>query len=400
MNSKITPWLLCLCLFFCFSCEEDEETDEIYGNAIISTLLPNPDGVSGSAYMQLIENIDEASYDNRRAFPSSYAVPPIVIDDDVYLLPGWSMQNDLLQKYSRINGKLVKQGELLLPSSSGANNIVVKNSSKAYVAMCMLGKILVVDPSKMSTVKEIDLSAYGIGDNNPDPSIMLIRDNLLFVGLNQLVGGYYPSKERACVDILIIDTETDQAVKMITNKTSGMSMPTKPEADFRSIFMDENKDIYVNCIAGFGAVGHKSGLLRIKAGETEFDKSYQFVVNETAIEGDANKADYLISIYYGGNGKLYATASVGAYYGNPANYFEDRAVLPLELDLEAKTIKMLPIPRSNNFGTCVGRFKGDIIFGFATTNDNGFFTYSPETGKASDKAVIKVSGYPYAFTEF
>ncbi|NLD50360.1 MAG: hypothetical protein GX660_24740, partial [Clostridiaceae bacterium] len=202
----------------------------------------------------------------------------------------------------------------------------------------------------MSLVKEIDITSFGVGDQNPDPSAMLIRDNLLYVGLIQAVGGYYPAPERPYADVLIVNTDNNEVVKMITQSTAGVSYPTRA-IDPYSIFMDENKDIYVVCLGGFGALsGHNSGVLRIKAGETEFDNSYQFVFNTTPVTGEANPTDLMHAVKYYANGKMYATANLPVYYSNPINYVEDRTVIPVEIDIYAKTIKTLGLPHSNSFG--------------------------------------------------
>lgn len=68
----------------------------------------------------------------------------------------------------------------------------------------------------MTEIKRIDLSSYGIiGDGNPDPAMMIIRDGLLYVGLAQPgVGiGMTPDKNRINQAVAIIDTNTDKVLK-------------------------------------------------------------------------------------------------------------------------------------------------------------------------------------------
>lgn len=383
------------------SCEKDDtpvQPDK--GDILISNLLPNPEGTSGSAFMQLINNLESAEYSNTIALPASYGVPPIIIGQDVYLLPGWVMATNMLEKYTRINGELVKQGVYELDPGTGANSLVVKGD-KAYVSLCMHGKILIINHTNMTKLGEIDLSSYGVGDNNPDPAIAIIRDDLLYVGLNQLASGQYnPDPMRATTDILIIDTKTDTPVKMISK--DGFSMPTKPEADENSIFMDEKGDIYVNCISGFGFLGHGAGFLRIKNGETEFDDSYAFDITQTAIDGEEQNADYLISTYYTDNGMLYATGNINAYYSMPEpNYFADMCVIPLEIDIYKQTIKKVPgLPMSCNYGFSVGAIDNTLYFGLATTTNKGFYSYNTLTKEASSEPIIKVEGYSGVIIKF
>lgn len=382
----------------CDKNENDGPSDE-EGKILISTMLPNADGMSGSAYMQLIGNIEPASLTNSSALPVPYSSVPMVCGDDVFIIPGWGGETDILTKYSRVDGQLVEQGEYTLPENSGATNVVTKGDV-AYIACALQGKIIAINHKTMEEIAVIDITSYGVGDQNPEPSSMLIRDNLLFVGLIQMVGGYFPALERPYSDVLIIDTETNQVLKMITESTSGISTPTRP-VDPNSIFMDESKNIYVVGLGAWGSLpGHKSGILRIKAGETEFDQDYAFVFNTTTITGETNLLDYVHAVKYYGNNKLYGTANIPAYYGDPINFITDRTVIPVEIDLVAQTIKKLDFPYSNSFGVSVGVYENDVVFGLATNSANGYYTYNPATGIASSSAVITTEGYPYTFTSF
>ena len=383
------------------SCEEEDKnnSDSGEGNILISTMLPNADGMSGSAYMQLIDNLSPASLTNETSLPVPFSSVPCVCGEDVFIIPGWGGESDMLIKYTRINGELVKQGEHMLPTQAGATNIVTKGDL-AYISCALSGEIRIINHQNMELVSNLDISDYGIGDQNPNPASMLIRDNYLFVGLNQMVGGQFPAPGRPYSDVLIIDTDNYQVVKMLTDSISGISTPTRP-IDPYSIFMDENNDIYIVGIGAWGALpGHNSGILRIKAGETEFDENYQFVFNSTNIEGESNKPDYVHSVRYLGNGKLYGTINIPAYYSDPVNYIEDRTVVPVEIDLAAKSIKKLDFPYSNSFGVSVGKYEDYIVFGLATTNANGYYTYNPSTGEASTSAIITTEGYPYTFNAF
>lgn len=383
------------------SCDEvtnpNDSSEE--GNILVTTMLPNPDGWSGSAYMQLIDNLEPKALTNAKAIPIPYSSAPCVCGDDVFVVPGYGGETDVMTKYSRSGGELVKQGELTLSASSSATNVVT-NGDLAYVSCASLGKILVINHKEMELVTEIDISTYGIGDQDPNPSSMLIRDSLLFVPLLQVVGGYFPAPERPYSDVLIVNIETNEVVKMITDSTSGISTPTRP-IDPYSIFMTENNDIYIVCLGAWGALpGHNSGILRINAGETEFDDSYNFLLNTTPITGEPNMLDYIHAVKYAGNNKLYGTANIPAYYSDPINYITDRTVIPVEIDLEAKTIKKLDFPYSNSYGVAVGLYEDNVIFGLATTSSNGFYTYNKSTGTVSSSAVVTTEGYPYSFIAF
>ncbi len=404
MNRFFRSWqLIALSVVFLgmVACSDNDEPDTPISkdtkDILIGTRVANPDGMSGTAYVQLIKNIDPATYTNKQAFETNYTSEPIVRGKDVYTIPGWGVTGNVLKKQTLSNNQLVDKGEVELPANCGANALEIVGN-KIYVSYSFMGKIGVFDKDKLTLIKEIDIAKYGIGDKNPDPCQMVGRDGILFVALNQIIGNtHMPDPKRSKVDVLLIDTKTDKPIKMITEETAGMSMPTKPELDDYSMFVDERGDIYINCISGFGFLGQESGFLRIKKGETDFDKSYQFKVTQTAIQGEANKASYIVMMRYVGKGIIYATANVPAYYSKQPNWFEDRVIFPVKIDLNAKTIKRLGTPRSNNFGVCVGVYKDKVIFGLSTTTDNGFFVYDPKTDKMSDKAVITTTGYPMCF---
>lgn len=395
--SKIT--VLGLLIISFASCEKDTDDSPITtkGNLLIVSAVPNPDGMTGSSFMQLIDDCEPKSITNTNAFPVLYSGNICTNGNDVFELPGSGGETQLI-KYTRTEGDLIKTGECTLPEYSGAIHAVAKGD-KLYVSCIYSGKILILNYSDMAIIKEIDISSYGVGDMNPDPGIMIIRDNYLYVALCQFVGGYYPAEDRPYADVLIIDTETDQPVKMITSKNPGFSYPTRVY-DPNSIFIDEYNNIYICCLSGMGAVaGHHAGILRIKAGETEFDESYHFDLNVTTIDGESNKCDFLQAVKYFQNDKLYALADIPAYYGNPANYISDRAMAPVEIDLSAKTIKTIGLPYSNAMARAVGIYKNEVIFGLGTDNDMGLYTYDLITKDASSNASVKTDGYPtYIYT--
>ncbi len=401
MNRFLRSWqliALSVLVLLGTSCSKDEDDKPtLKGNILLGSMLPNPDGIGGAAYMQLINNIDAATYTNKTAIGTSFAITPVVRGNRVYVLPGWFENSNLLKIYKAEDGKLVEDGHVELPAKSGVNAMEIVGN-KIYVSYWFMGKIGVIDRNTLKVIKEIDITKYAVGDKNPDPAQMVERDGILYVALCQVKAGPPMSDpKRPMVDVLLIDTKKDEPIKMITADNVNMSEPSKPEADDYSMFIDEKGDIYINCISGFGFIGHDAGFLRIKKGETDFDKSYIFKVNKTPIEGEANKASYIAKIRYAGNGILYATADVPAYYSKPPKFAEDKVMFPVKIDLRNKTIKRLGKPVSSNFGFAVSLYQDKVIFGLATKTDKGFFVYDPKTGKMSDKAIIQVTGYPYFF---
>jgi len=400
MNKKVSKSLFLALISLLTGCSKDDgrEPDPSTGGVLISTTVPAPDGMSGSAYMQLIPDMKEASYDNSRAIPASYTIPPVVSGKYVFDLPGASNESGLVKKYAFENGALVPGGTIQAPENSMPVDIVTRGN-KAYVALRNIGQIWVINHETMTALNSIDLAEYGIGDKNPDPTRMIIRDNLLFVALQQIQGGYMPDPLRPAIDLLVIDLITERPLKMITEKVSGMTWPASA-TDQNSMFKDENNDIYVLC---YGTMGmFNSGFLRIKNGEADFDADYRFLINQTAISGEDHSSDYLSSVVYHKNGKAYGVANIPAYFSNTSmpDYFKDRFSLPVEIDLAAKTLRSTGLPRSNGYGVVSGTYHDQVVFGLATENQNGYFLYDPVTRLAGEKAVVGVTGYPYKFYSF
>ncbi len=384
------------------SCSDDDTPDNPISkdtkNILLGARVMNSDGSTGIGYMQLVkDDISPVTYDNKKGLQTE--VRSLIYPDknDVYLLPGWVEITNKIQVYTKQNGELVSKGEINLPANSGAVGMEMVDN-KIYVSYIHMGKIVVIDKTQLKISKEIDLREYGIGDENPNPCQMIIRDNILYVALNQLEAGKpTPAVTRPKADVLLIDTKTDKPIKMITADFANMAMPTRLENYVNSIFKDENDDIYISCNSGFGFLKLDAGFLRIKKGETEFDKSYAFKITQTAIEGETNKASYIVGLKYAGNGIVYATVDIPAYYSAKPDWFKDRTIFPVKIDLKAKTIKRLGTPRGNNQAFCVSLHKDKVLFGLSTTTENGFFVYDPKTDTMSDGAVIKTTGYPMCF---
>lgn len=393
-------FLLGLCLPFAFvSCDDNDEdplTSE--SNILISSRLPTPDGMSGTTFTQFIDCLNGKTYDNSNAYETSYAAPVVHIGDYLYDLPGYSNDKDEVRKYSYSNGELSLVASYTCPASSRTSCIVAQGN-KGYLSMFGLGIVQVIDLSTMKYISSIDLTSYDAsGDGNPDPGMMVLRDGLLYVALTQSTTTTLPPADRAKADVVIIDTQTDKVVKVITDER-GFSCPGDcMQGNPYCLFVDEKNDIYINCVGGRGYMPtHKMGLLRIKSGETEFDQSYSLCVNDISFEGLNNPLDKLSDMLYTENGKYYATSYSSLDFSTPADYLADKVIMCLEIDIWNKTIKKLNFPMGNIFATCVGKYNDLIIFGLATKDGEGFYSYNPQTITCSDKPIVNTTGYPFAF---
>ena len=211
---------------------------------------------------------------------------------------------------------------------------------------------------------------------------------------------YMPTRNN--IELAVIDTKTDKVEKHIVNTSLGMSFATRP-IDPGSIFVDENNDIYINCIGSFGFIpGLHGGIARIKNGTTDIDPDYCIRLDNTEVRGLTTKfADFFATICYGGNGKVYAYAnSFGLDPNGMSNPYISLTNVPIIIDLQQKTLSVINgMEISNPQGIAVGKYKNLIVFGSANKKANGFYTYNPATKEVAGP-IIQVKGNPSFFYSF
>ncbi|HCC50920.1 MAG TPA: hypothetical protein DEQ30_01785 [Porphyromonadaceae bacterium] len=367
---------------------------------------PNPNGrpdtttclhsvmIDDQSYIDLFEDLNVEKTTTANALVHDKLGYIFTYKDYVFVL---EETTDRLFKYKKNINRLEKSGNtVLLPAKSATNAMAFLNDHKGYITASGTGKVIVFNPSSMTILKEIDLSRYAIGegDNNPEPIGIIIRDNLLYVTLWQAKSLSNPNPGG---HIAIINTVTDEPVKMISDYRAGMIGSGGPAGD---PFIDENGDIYFYCSGGFGYSSENDGLLRVKKGETEFDKSYYFPIKGQSIEGIAgNAADYMYPKVYAGSGKLYTYLNVSANASNPPDYVNDKSMQPFELDIYGKTFCKLDLPPTTGWSACVGIYDNYIVFGMAGEQGIGYYLYDYKTGKVIGKKV-STQGSPFYFAKF
>ena len=388
---------LAVLLTACSSNDNPTTNGGHYDEALLfNTSVTNPDGKSGVAYMQAINDTATATYTNRNAEPIGYETALVVQGKNIYSMPSYMGASKSEVKRWQLNAqnKLVKQGALAVPAASGAAEVLEISSTKAYLTCQGLGKIIVFNPQTMTKITDIDLNSYArAGAVNVGPAAMVKRDEKVFVGLSQFDNTYKAANKS--VDLVMIDAQTDKVEKFITNETLGISCATRP-IDASSIFVDEQGDIYIMCLGSFGFNSdYPGGIVRIKKGTAEIDATYRFRLDETPIEGLEVKADYVVSSYYMGNGLLYAYVSAGKldpkFSENP---YTAMVNCPVTIDLKTKKItRIQELPISNPYSTGVCKYKDIIIWGSTNKDATGFYFYNPATRKVKN-AAIKTVGFP------
>ena len=376
------------------SCDKDTPStpETAGGRFLITTNVGNADGASGVSYFQTVEKM-EGYIDNSQARPAGFGVPPIVIGQHIFVLPDYmgSTKSVLTHYVTDKKGNLSERGTLALPANSGASNIVLASEEKAYLSMQNIGIVMEFNPTTMQKVRDIDLNALAQPEVRVAPGAMVVRDGLLFVGLNQFDSQWMPRLKQA--EVAVIDTKAGKLLKKIVEAKHQLSFATRP-IDAHSIFVNpKDGAIYLNCVGSFGfKPGFDGGILRIKKGETEFDADYALNIAQAKVENFNHTLNYLATVRLGSDGKLYAM--VASYeLDASANPYLAKVMVPVCIDLEKRTVTYIPGVKPSNGLAAVAEANGKIYFGVSNADDNGFYAYDLATQKITGLA-LRVQGFP------
>ena len=254
-----------------------------------------------------------------------------------------------------------------------------------------IGIVMEFNPTTMQKVRDIDLNALAQPEVRVAPGAMVVRDGLLFVGLNQFDSQWMPRLKQA--EVAIIDTKSGKLLKKIVDTKHQLSFATRP-IDAHSIFVNpKDGAIYLNCVGSFGfKPGFDGGILRIKKGETEFDADYALNIAQAKVENFNHTLNYLATVRLGSDGKLYAM--VASYeLDASANPYLAKVMVPVCIDLEKRTVTYIPGVKPSNGLAAVAEANGKIYFGVSNADDNGFYAYDLATKKITGLA-LRVQGFP------
>ncbi len=139
---------LLILIFVLPSCENDSDDDvtkTAKGEIVIANVLPNPDGMSGSAYLQLIGDLTPKNYDNKTSLPFTLFDQFIIKGNDLYVLP--YNNSDVVKKFTRgENKQFMQAGELTVDANSSPSGLAIKNSTKGYISLQGRAKIIIFNP--------------------------------------------------------------------------------------------------------------------------------------------------------------------------------------------------------------------------------------------------------------
>lgn len=399
VSFTITGALIC-CVTIVMSCKKDSDNETQSGTDkfVIATRIPlNSTYVTKKWHIGTFRDLDIIDYTNANAryHPDDHWPFVESYKDFVFVLP--SNRDHILKKYKRQpDGSLSDEGSMRIPEGSSTSDMVIEGDARGYISLTHAGKIAVFNPSTMQIINYIDLTSYTKGgDESPDPANLLLRNNKLYVACLQKMTAWPISSWPA--QILIIDLANGNAVTSVTDSRSTFAGSL---LDPKSMFFDENGDLYVSCQASYGSQNdHKCGFLRIKNGQTNFDPAYFFnVADYNMVYIPGSRIRNFHHMQYVSNGILYSTGNIQvlSYNGDYAN----KTFASFKVDLINKVITKLDLPYSNGYAGCVLAYKNKIYWGLATVDGVGIYSYDPATNIASADPIITTEGDPVSIEAF
>ena len=285
------------------------------------------------------------------------------------------------------NNKLGKVTAKLSLPGTWVNHIYFVNEEKAYLGG-MLDSLIIINPKTMKKTGAIDLSKYKDKDALVvSPGTGVIVDGRLYVGLLQNVSDYATGNE---AQVAIIDVKKDEVVAVAKDDRVAAVGSLDDSQNQAFTVIDGYIYCYSNASWGY-APGQVDGFLRIKVGETKFDKDYAwYITKDVAIDGITKKDNfkYLSPASNEKDGLVYAFLNVMVdlkQTWTDMDSYHNNTCKPVQIDLANKKIKALPIGYSSSWAS-YGKYvedDGNVIFAVSTEEDgNAYFRYDPKTDKA------------------
>lgn len=266
-------------------------------------------------------------------------------------------------------GEAVLDEQIIVEGSNSFSTVEILDEDNGYATVSGgLSRAIRFSPSEMRITGEIDLSDAGEGLFYSD---IIVRGNTLFIALNDF-GSSGEAK------VAVVDRTTNTLEKVISDARTATLSGTLTTSIMVS---DANGDIYIQ---GSGLFSEKtSGILRIKAGETEFDPDYFFDLG-TATGGSC------FGLYHFGEGLTFTTLSENDdnWFGTDGN---NPAFRYRKIDLSARTDGGdLDPSLPNTFATSRTMFfiqvsDDEILFPIAGTSEDALYSYTVSSGNITKK---------------
>ena len=286
-----------------------------------------------------------------------------------------------------------KQGEITLPGV-WANHIIFVDKEKAYLGG-MVDSLIIFNPKTMKVTGSIDLKKYKDKEAFAvSPGTGIVVDGRLYIGLLQNVSDYAAGD---VAQVAIIDVKKDKVLGVA--KDDRVAAVGSLDDSQNEAFVEADGYIYAYSNASWGyAPGQKDGFLRIKVGETEFDKDYVWNVSDEVSIKDVTKKGvfkYLSPFAQADGNTVYSFLNVMEDLKKAWSSHEDyynATCKAVKIDLAKKEMKALPIDYTSAYAS-YGKYvedDGKVLFAVSTeTEGNAYFRYDPKKDKAEKVASVE-----------
>ena len=316
--------------------QEEEPVDDTY---LLSFMMET------SQFVGLAKLSDNQSKVVKDFIEAPNAGSVAYFNGSVYVLATDDAMNSTLSRYEVKDLKMADK-PAATAKFTGTNAIAMKflhtekSDGKLYVEQALGDAITVVDIKTLKTVKTIDLSEYideESGALSTVPGSAVIDGKKMYVSLNQFVD-FNNMIAGPRGSVAIIDLNKDEVEKVIyTDQVAALG--GMDDMNGTASFVDEKGDIYFYSNASYSFIeGYKEGWVRIKSGESEFDKEWVFRMHDAAYDGKkTNNNSLMVGGTYMGNGKFFGFFGTFADPTNFNNYEWEFVVV----DVYKKTVEKI-----------------------------------------------------------
>ena len=259
-------------------------------------------------------------------------------------------------------GKAVYDEAIIVPGANSFSTIEIVNETTGFATVGGgVYKVVEFNPETMRITGEIDISEPG----NFFYSDMIVRDNTLFVALNDF-GGADSSK------IAVVDLNTRTLDKVIKDGRTGTLFGNLVS---EILTTDEEGNIYVNAfgLSQFSSGNKPAAILKINAGETDFDPEYLFNLTETTGKS-------CFGVYYLGDGMAITTT-----VEDESQFFFEPVFRYRKINLSEKTdLGEIATDLPNSSAPYFKQDSDDeFLFPIAGSDEDALYRYTISTGEVS-----------------
>lgn len=169
-------------------------------------------------------------------------------------------------------------GTLSVGAQTDPQDIAFVNSSKAYVSRLASPRLLIINPTTLARLGELDLRLTSLlptdGDGSPEPAFMLVHNGVLYVALRHIDFTTPSPFVQGPGQVAVIDPTTDRLVDVIQLRGNNPVSELQFSPTFNRILVSSAGDLTVN----------DGGLEAINPDTHTVDP--QFVIDEVRIGGD------------------------------------------------------------------------------------------------------------------